>query len=165
MWMMITNYPQRIYLPRPSDDRGGVTWEEWDSQFLCNRCLEGHGFEDPKMTKPKQGERYIDYFMYFLPVNFFMDVILKETNKEMMSGRGGGITWGECIRFVVLWCLTPTVAIDCDRSSYWDSSFPIMWKGVQFRLGEYLAGWKFEAIVISLRFTDQHYPSYKDKFH
>ena len=28
-----------------------------------------------------------------------------------------------------------------------------------------MAGWKFEAIVASLRFTDRPYPSYKDKFH
>ena len=54
------------------------------------------------MMKEMEGQRYIDYFMYFLPVLFFKNVVLKQTNKEMMNGRGGEITWGEFMRFVGL---------------------------------------------------------------
>ena len=71
---------------------------------MCDMYSEGHRFEDPKMMKPKQGERYIDYFIYFLPVNFFKDIILKKTNKEMMIGRGGEIMWGGA--YAVRWALT-----------------------------------------------------------
>ena len=157
--------PENIPIAGPSNDRGGVTWEEWDSRTICLRRSEGHRFEDPKLAGDLDGQRYIDYFMLMLPVSFFKNVVLKQTNMEMMNGRGGEITWGEFMRFVGLWLLMSTVAIGCDRSSYWDSTLPSMWKGAPFRLGEYMAGWKFEAIVASLRFTDRPYPSYKDKFH
>ena len=117
---------------RPSQDQGGVTWEERGSRSACNRRTEGHWFEDTKITKLKQGERQIDYCMYFLPVKFFKDGILKETNKEMLSRRCGEITWGEFMQFIGLWLFMSTVAIGCDRSSYWDSSLLRMWKGVPF---------------------------------
>lgn len=61
--------------------------------------------------------------------------------------------------------LMTTVAIACDRTSYWDNSVLSMWKGAPFWLREYMPGWKFEAIIASLRFTDRPYPLYKDKSH
>ena len=157
--------PENIPTAGPSNDRGGVTWEEWDSRSVCNRRSEGHRHEDPKLAGNLEGQRYIDYFMHMLPVTFFKNVVLKQTNLEMAQGRGGEITWGKFMRFVGLWLLMSTVAIGCDRSSYWDSSLPSMWKGAPFRLGEYMSGWKFEAIIAALRFTDIPYPSYTDKFH
>ena len=84
---------------------------------MWNMRLEGHWFEDPKMTNPKQGEKCITYFMYFLLVNFFKDVIHKETNKEIISRKGGEITWGDFMRFVGLRILMSTVVIGCNRSS------------------------------------------------
>ena len=156
------NIPTRV----PATERDfDATWEEWNARNVCNRRADGHRYEDPKLLKELEGKRYIDYFMMCLPVTFMRDVVMKMTCVELMNGRGGEITWGEFVRFIGIWLLMSTVAIGCDRTSYWDNSVPSMWKGAPFRLGEYMPGWKFEAIIASLRFTDRPYPLYKDKFH
>ena len=67
------------------------------------------------MTSPLEGSKYIDYFLYFLPVDFFKDVILTATNREMKNGAGGEMTWGEFVQYIGLWMLMSTVASGVDR--------------------------------------------------
>ena len=82
---------------------GEATFLEWNQTNVCHRKAEGHRFEASKLVKPLGGDRCIDYFLYFLPVTFLKDVVIKATNMKMNEGEGGEVTWGEFIRYVGLW--------------------------------------------------------------
>ena len=81
------------------------------------------------MTKQLEGEQCIDYFMYFLPVAFFKNVIMKATNIAMMEDSGGEITWGEMVRYIGLWLIMSTVASGVDRKRFFTSNPVSCWDG------------------------------------
>ena len=113
--------PENIPANKPSaSSKDKAEYREWNAQSTCNRKAEGHRHEDPKMSKPLGGNQCIDYFMYFLPVDFFKDVILTATNKSLMAGDGGQITWGEFVRYIGLWLIMSTVASGVDRKHFFN---------------------------------------------
>ena len=144
--------------------KGTCQFKEWNSQTTYNRRAEGLRYENPKMTADV-GPKCIDYFLYFLPVEYFKEVILPETNLEMQNGAGGEMSWGEFVRYLGLWILMSTVGYGGDRWRYFSSEPISPWNGAPWRLGKYMTGWKFERITSSLRLTAAPRPSYCDKFH
>ena len=133
--------------------------------MMYNRRVKGLRYKSPKMSNPLGGSKYIDYFLYFLPVDYFKEVILIQTNDATKNGSEGEMTWGEFVRYIGLWLLISTVAYGGDCRSYFSNNPVSPWKGAPWRLGAYMTGWKFERITSSLRLTDTPTPSYRDKFH
>ena len=101
--------------------------------------------------------------MYFLPLQFFVDVIIGETNKvdEAMED----ITPGEFMVYIGLWILMSTTASGCDRRSYWENSPISPWSGAPFQFNEYMSYTRFNAIAQNLTFTNIAFPTWRDKFH
>ena len=78
--------PENIPTPAAKDDK--VMYHEWGSiSNICYRRSEGHIYEMPKLLKQvlvRGKASYIDYFLYFLPVECMRDVLLgiKSNNLE-----------------------------------------------------------------------------------
>ena len=91
--------------------------------------------KDLKMTKPLGEDRCIDYFMYFLPVSFLKDVILKATNATLLAGDGGEMTWGKFVQYLGLWMIMSTVVSGVDRKSFFTVDLVSCWNGAPWWLG------------------------------
>ena len=86
--------------------------------------MEGLYYENPKMYNPLEGSKFLDYILYFLPMDYSIEVTLAWTNEEIQNGEGGKMTWGEFIRYMELSLLMATVAYGGDHRSYF-SHYPI----------------------------------------
>ena len=85
------NDPAPDNLPS-TQTKGECQFKEWNSQTTCNRRVEGLRYENPNITNEgMEGSKCIDFFLHFLPVEFFRKVILMETNNEIHNGKGGEI--------------------------------------------------------------------------
>ena len=61
---------------------------------MCNRRVEGLWNDYPKMCHPLEGSKFIDYFLYFLSVAYFKEVIMVQMTEEMQNGEKGKMAWG-----------------------------------------------------------------------
>ena len=104
---------------------------------------------------------YIDYFIYFLPVEWMNDVLLGMASKNL---KGSPMSWGEMLTYIVLWILMYSVATGGNTRTYWDNSDPSNFKGAPFRLHSFMSFACFDAITKALSFTDHTPPLYRDKF-
>ena len=61
---------------------------------------------------------YIDYVIYFLPVEWMKDVLLIMTSKNL---EGVSVTWGKMLTYLGLWLLMFSVATGGNTRAYWDN--------------------------------------------
>ena len=104
---------------------------------------------------------YIDYSIYFLPVECMKDALLGMTSKNI---EGIPLIWGEMLTYLGLWLLISSVATGGNTRAYWDNSDPSPFKGPPFRLHSFMSFERFYAITKALYFTDHTLPLYRDKF-
>ena len=114
-------------------------FKEWNSQTACNRRVEELRYENPNMCNPPEGSKCLDYFIYFLPVDYFKEAILARTNEEIQNGEEGEMTWGEG-RYMGLCLLMATVAYGGDRCGYFSQDPISPWDGAPWWLNKYMAG-------------------------
>ena len=126
---------------------------------------QGLWYESPKMSNPLEGSKCIDYFRYFLPVDYFKEVIMVQTNNAMKNGSGCKMTWGNFVQYIGLWILMSMVVYGGDRCSYFSQDPFSPLKGAPCRLDGYMTRWKFNRITSSLQLMDTSTPPYRDKFH
>ena len=104
---------------------------------------------------------YIDYFIYFLPVEWIKDVLLGITSKNI---EGISVSWGKMLTYLGLWLLVSYVATGLNTRAYWDNSDAITFKVAPFRLHIFISFVRFDAITKALYFTDHTPPLYGDTF-
>ena len=77
--------PENIPTPAAKDDN--FMYHEWGSiSNICHRRSEGHVYDMPKLLKQvvvKGKASYIDYFIYFLAVEWMKYVLLEMTSKNL----------------------------------------------------------------------------------
>ena len=78
---------------------------------------------------------YIDYFIYFLPVEWMKDVLLVMTSKNL---EGSPVSWGEMLTYLGLWLLMSSITTGGNKRAYWDNSYPSSFKGDPFRLQSFM---------------------------
>ena len=61
---------------------------------------------------------YIDYFIYFLPVEWTKDVLLGMTSNSL---EGILVIWGYITTYTGLWLLMSSVANGENTRAYWDN--------------------------------------------
>ena len=79
---------------------------------------------------------YIDYFIYFLPVECMKDVLLVMTSKNI---EGISVSWGKMITYLGLCILMYSVATGGNTRAYWDNSYHSPLKGDTFRLHSFIS--------------------------
>ena len=155
--------PENITTPAAKYKR--VTYNEWGSRSnIYYQQSEEHVYEMPKLLK-QVGVRgkasYIDYFIYFLPVELMKYVLLGMTSKNL---EGSFVSWGKMLTYLGLWLLVFYVTTGLNMHAYWDNSYTSPFKVAPFRLHSFSSFARFGAIKKDLSFTD-HTPSlYRDKF-
>ena len=85
--------PKNVPTPDAKDDE--VMYHEWGSRSnICYLQSEGHIYNMPNILKQVVVSReasYIDYFIYFLPVEWMKDVFWGMTSKNR---EGSPVSWG-----------------------------------------------------------------------
>ena len=104
---------------------------------------------------------YIDYFIYFLPVEWMKDVLLVMTSKNLERSP---VSWGEILAYLGLWILMSYVATGVNMRTYRDNSCPSPFKVAPFRLHSFMSFDRFDTITKYLSFTDHTSSLYRDKF-
>ena len=94
------------------------TYQDWNAGLnVCHRRADGLRFEGPTLRNSEvNNSLYMDWFMYFLPVNYMKNVLLVKTNE--VDETNDDITWGELLVYLGLWLLMSTTVSGCDRRSY-----------------------------------------------
>ena len=81
------NYSPPENIPTPAAKYYKITYHEWVSRLnICYRRSEENVYDMSKLLKQvvvRGKASYIDYFIYFLPVEWMKDVLLGMTNKNL----------------------------------------------------------------------------------
>ena len=56
------------------------------------------------------GISYMDMFLFFSPLQFLKDIVIKETNKKLTSDNKTILTFGEFLRWIGLWFLMASIS-------------------------------------------------------
>jgi hypothetical protein len=154
--------PENVPNNNNNTANNNTTYQGWGSQTICHRRSQGHRFENARLSQHPPNNRRMSWFLHFLPVQFLHDVILVETNKNI---EGKPVEWPEFLRFIGLLLLMSTVITGYDRRSWFDHTEPSEFGGAPFRLHKYMTRHRFENILSALRYTNQPFPPFQDKFH
>ena len=157
-----TPAPENIPLPSNDETQPAVTYEDWDSAFHCNRATSSNGRVDamPSLINEPLGSDLLEWFKFFLPMRYLMNVLLRRTNQKI---DGPHVTEGEFLKYIGIWLLLATVKSGPSVRSFWDSNEPNPFYGAPFRCHHYMSRRRFENITKSLTYTDRPRPSYVDK--
>ena len=155
--------PENILTPAAKYDK--VTYHEWGSRSnICYQRSEGHIYDMKKLLKQvvvRGKESYIDYFIYFLPVEWMKDLLLGMTRRNI---EGSPVISVEMLTYLGLWILMSSVATGGNTCAYWDNSDPSIFYGAPFRLHSFMSFERFDTITKALSFTNHTPPLYRDKF-
>lgn len=146
-----------------ANDYTNIQYDAWGSRMICNRMMEGHRFERPKLMRQPTDQSRRSWFLLFLPEEWMKEVLLPELNKNILGSNP--VEWPEFLRFLGLLLLMATVRVGCDRRSWFEHTEPSEFEGAPFRLHKYMSRTRFENILNALRYTNQPPPLYKDSFH
>ena len=106
--------------------------------------------------------KHLTWFLKFVPVASIQEVLLPETNRNMLGQRS--LDWPEFLRFVGLLFLMSTVRVGCSLRAWFEDTKPSEFEGAPFRLNKYMSRSRFESILNALTYTNIPPPLYKDKF-
>jgi hypothetical protein len=99
-------------VPQGNHQHDLPTFEEWGSRHACNRRSNNHRHENPTIIGGiPSDDRHLNWFLKFLPVTYIQDVLIPETNRNMLGQKE--LEWPEFLRFIGLLFLMSTVRVGC----------------------------------------------------
>ena len=124
---------------------------------------KGNVYEMTKLLKQvvvRGKASYIDYFIYFLPIEWMKDVLLGITSKNL---EGIPVRWGKLLTYLGLWLLMSSFVTGVNTRAYWYNLDPIPFKVSPFIPHIFISFACFDAITKALYFIDHAPPLYRDK--
>jgi hypothetical protein len=104
------------------------TFGEWGSRHACNRRSNHHRHENPTITGGVPADnRHLNWFLKFLPVAFIKEVLIPETNRNMLGQKD--LDWPEFLRFIGLLFLMSTVRVGCSLRAWFEDTEPSEFEG------------------------------------
>ena len=97
------------------------------------------------------------------PVAIFKDLIVAETNKELMKKDLAPLLLGELHWFIGIWLFMATLS-GFPRRQFWSVAEIDPFDGAPYRFSHWMTYRRFEEIRTNLVYTNQNKPMFKDKF-
>jgi hypothetical protein len=137
-------------------------WDGIDRRAIVTPEKEGHSF---KQQFSLHTSTYSEVFLHFLPLTFFYDVIMSNTNDAIVALGEAELTWGEFVRFLGILSLMSTVS-GFKRDDFWcvDRTFDQRENHCPYRFNPYMSKRRFNLIMRELRLTGSLPPRFADKF-
>jgi hypothetical protein len=145
--------PENAPSVTPSNNTG-TTYGNWVFSGISQRRAEGlrnYGAHLLKVSSDLVMSRLdmMMMFVMFMPKDFFESVILVvETNKAI---QGPPITFGKFLQFIGIWLYMAMMA-GFNQANWFSGKNIDCWDGAPCRFNAVMSGWRFEAIIVALRF-------------
>ena len=143
------------------DEMRGVEWAyAWGFHGIDLHHKNGQKQNKKAHYPHVEYKPYLNIFWNFFLKMYAVDVLLKETNKELDKA----VTLGEFTQFVGIIFLLSTVK-GCQCQEFWSNTEIDAFKSPPYWFNRWMTGARFNEILAVLHFTNVPYPKFTNKFH
>ena len=145
--------------------------QEWVSSVTtCCRKHEGFPNHRPKMSGVEENilnafdDDVSSLFLLMLPRRFFEEVVLPQTNANLLKASQRPVTFGELLRWIGIWFYMATCK-GYSRDDFWSSRPIDEFVGAPTRFNKWMSKRRFDYILGALVFHATPPPLCQDRFH
>jgi hypothetical protein len=148
------------------DNTTNLHGQEWGWGGTCHRKTKHHLDVDPQILNYSRSDlcnqTKLDMFLLFFPIDYFEDVLVKETSLTLVRQAHNPLSMGELVRFFgcifFMSCFSGV-----DRRDFFSSDPISLATGAPYRLTQFMPGYRFEQIMSCLTITKST-PDNTDRF-
>ncbi len=115
--------------------------QTWGWSGICNRKATGVANHPPRLNGKSDVESksmtFLSLFLWFFPLNYLHNVLLKQLNLHLEASKERGIGLGEFLRYLGIWFYMSTFK-GVSRNQFWSSKDIDDFDGAPIRLNNWM---------------------------